>query len=220
MKKRVINRGIILALLLIMFRIVFIMYESYNFNKEKNDIETTVTNYTDEFMNNINNFHNKDANKLNDCLSSYWMPSSEFYPDGTVSLDLFKNQIDALSKNEYADGEVEESKITIKNVEIYNKGLNKARVKFDVDLEYKTLGYCGIIYPFGVLNAKSHMRYLNTDYARNEDKDNSIMAKEQGTRTVLKLHNLNVYLKKSGDEWKIDYCLIDDIMVNVLDKGK
>lgn len=193
-----VNRGLVLAMILIVGLVSYITVGTIQFNQQKESAKELIENYMEAVMKFAvdKRASNIQAEQL---MSTYWEEKEMRLQDGGMDKEVFQMQMDQFleEKNE----NLEQLSGIMTDYQINKYGTNGALCKIEYNYDFTLSGETVVILPTGI---EVISKEVWTEYGLETDQK----AKRNEQLSA------NVYLTLTDDGWKIVRITIDRYMVN------
>ena len=192
------NRGLVLAMILIVGLVSYITVGTIQFNQQKESAKELIENYMEAVMKFAvdKRASNIQAEQL---MGTYWEKKEMRLQDGGMDKEVFQMQMDQFleEKNE----NLEQLSGIMTDYQINKYGTNGALCKIEYNYDFTLSGETVVILPTGI---EVISKEVWTEYGLETDQK----AKRNEQLSA------NVYLTLTDDGWKIVRITIDRYMVN------
>ena len=193
-----VNRGLVLAMILIVGLVSYITVGTIQFNQQKESAKELIENYMEAVMKFAvdKRASNIQAEQL---MGTYWEKKEMRLQDGGMDKEVFQMQMDQFleEKNE----NLEQLSGIMTDYQISKYGTNGALCKIEYNYDFTLSGETVVILPTGI---EVISKEVWTEYGLETDQK----AKRNEQLSA------NVYLTLTDDGWKIVRITIDRYMVN------
>ncbi|HIR88657.1 MAG TPA: hypothetical protein IAC96_06875 [Candidatus Fimimorpha faecalis] len=193
-----VNRGLVLAMILIVGLVSYITVGTIQFNQQKESAKELIENYMEAVMKFAvdKRASNIQAEQL---MGTYWEKKEMRLQDGGMDKEVFQMQMDQFleEKNE----NLEQLSGIMTDYQINKYGTNGALCKIEYNYDFTLSGETVVILPTGI---EVISKEVWTEYGLETDQK----AKRNEQLSA------NVYLTLTDDGWKIVRITIDRYMVN------
>ena len=193
-----VNRGLVLAMILIVGLVSYITVGTIQFNQQKESAKELIENYMEAVMKFAvdKRASNIQAEQL---MGTYWEKKEMRLQDGGMDKEVFQMQMDQFleEKNE----NLEQLSGIMTDSQINKYGTNGALCKIEYNYDFTLSGETVVILPTGI---EVISKEVWTEYGLETDQK----AKRNEQLSA------NVYLTLTDDGWKIVRITIDRYMVN------
>lgn len=193
-----VNRGLVLAMILIVGLVSYITVGTIQFNQQKESAKELIENYMEAVMKFAadKTASNIQAEQL---MSTYWEEKEMRLQDGGIDKEVFQMQMNQFleEKNE----NLEQLSGIMTDYQINKYGTNGALCKIEYNYDFTLSGETVVILPTGI---EVISKEVWTEYGLETDQK----AKRNEQLSA------NVYLTLTDDGWKIVRITIDRYMVN------
>ena len=193
-----VNRGLVLAMILIVGLVSYITVGTIQFNQQKESAKELIENYMEAVMKFAvdKRASNIQAEQL---MSTYWEEKEMRLQDGGIDKEVFQMQMNQFleEKNE----NLEQLSGIMTDYQINKYGTNGALCKIEYNYDFTLSGETVVILPTGI---EVISKEVWTEYGLETDQK----AKRNEQLSA------NVYLTLTDDGWKIVRITIDRYMVN------
>ena len=193
-----VNRGLVVAMILIVGLVSYITVGTLQFNQQKESAKELIENYMEAVMKFVvdKRASNIQAEQL---MGTYWEKKEMRLQDGGMDKEVFQMQMDQFleEKNE----NLEQLSGIMTDYQINKYGTNGALCKIEYNYDFTLSGETVVILPTGI---EVISKEVWTEYGLETDQK----AKRNEQLSA------NVYLTLTDDGWKIVRITIDRYMVN------
>ena len=193
-----VNRGLVLAMILIVGLVSYITVGTIQFNQQKESAKELIENYMEAVMKFAvdKRASNIQAEQL---MGTYWEKKEMRLQDGGMDKEVFQMQMNQFLEEK--NGNLEQLSGIMTDYQINKYGTNGALCKIEYNYDFTLSGETVVILPTGI---EVISKEVWTEYGLETDKK----AKRNEQLSA------NVYLTLTDDGWKIVRITIDRYMVN------
>lgn len=193
-----VNRGLVLAMILIVGLVSYITVGTIQFNQQKESAKELIENYMEAVMKFAvdKRASNIQAEQL---MGTYWEKKEMRLQDGGMDKEVFQMQMNQFLEEK--NGNLEQLSGIMTDYQISKYGTNGALCKIEYHYDFTLSGETVVILPTGI---EVISKEVWTEYGLETDQK----AKRNEQLSA------NVYLTLTDDGWKIVRITIDRYMVN------
>lgn len=193
-----VNRGLMLAMILIVGLVSYITVGTIQFNQQKESAKELIENYMEAVMKFAvdKRASNIQAEQL---MGTYWEKKEMRLQDGGMDKEVFQMQMNQFLEEK--NGNLEQLSGIMTDYQINKYGTNGALCKIEYNYDFTLSGETVVILPTGI---EVISKEVWTEYGLETDQK----AKRNEQLSA------NVYLTLTDDGWKIVRITIDRYMVN------
>ena len=193
-----VNRGLVLAMILIVGLVSYITVGTIQFNQQKESAKELIENYMEAVMKFAvdKRASNIQAEQL---MGTYWEKKEMRLQDGGMDKEVFQMQMNQFLEEK--NGNLEQLSGIMTDYQINKYGTNGALCKIEYNYDFTLSGETVVILPTGI---EVISKEVWTEYGLETDQK----AKRNEQLSA------NVYLTLTDDGWKIVRITIDRNMVN------